>query len=85
MRVRQVYDTIRVDETVLKESVDLVILGVMFDAQMTFEKHLRSISSAAAQMLGIMRKSWQVFHHWSILLRSFWSLVLPVLEYCSAV
>ena len=44
------------DGTVLGESADLVILGVMFEAKMTFEKHLRSVSSAAAQMLGIMRK-----------------------------
>ena len=73
------------DGTVLKESADLVILGVTFYAKMTFEKHLRSVSSAAAQRLGIMRKSWQVFHDWSLLLRSFWSFVLPVLEYCSAV
>ena len=36
------------DGTVLKESADLVILGVTFDAKMTFEKHLRSVSSAAA-------------------------------------
>ena len=48
--------------TVLKECTDLVILGVMFDAKMTFEKHLRSVSSAADQRLGIMRKSWLVFH-----------------------
>ena len=27
--------------TVLKESDDLVILGVTFDSKMTFEKHLR--------------------------------------------
>ena len=32
-----------------------------------------------------MKKSWQVFHDLSLLLRSFWSLVLPVLEYRSAV
>ena len=32
-----------------------------------------------------MRKSWQVFHDQSLLVRSFWSFVLPVLEYCSAV
>ena len=73
------------DGTVLKESADLVILGVTFDARMTFEKHLCSISSAAAQRFGIMRKSWQVFHDWSLLLRFFWSFFLPVLEYCSAV
>ena len=71
------------DGTVLKEYADLVILGVTFDAKMTFEKHFRSVSSTAAQMLGIMRKSWQVFHDRSLLLRSFWSFVLPVLEYCS--
>ena len=52
---------------------------------MTFEKHLRSVSSAAAQRLGIMRESWEVFHDRSLLLISFWSFVLPVLEYCSAV
>ena len=73
------------DGTVLTESADLVIFGVIFDAKMTFEKHLRSVSSAAAQRLGIMRKSWQVFHDRSLLLRAFWSFVLPVLEYCSAV
>ena len=30
--------------TVLKESDDLVILGVTFDSKMTFEKHLRSVT-----------------------------------------
>ena len=73
------------DGTVLGEFADLVILGVTFDAKMTFENHLCSVSSAAAQRLGIMRKSGQVFHDWSLLVRSFWSFVLPVLEYCSAV
>ena len=36
-------------------------------------------------MLGIVRKSWQVIYDRSLLLRSFWSSVLPVLEYCSVV
>ena len=72
------------DGTVIKESADLVILAVTFDGKMTFEKHLRSVSSAAAQTLG-MRKSWQVFQDRSLLLRYFWSFVLLVLEYCSAV
>ena len=34
--------------TVLKESDDLVILGVTSDSKMTFEKHLRSVSTAAS-------------------------------------
>ena len=52
---------------------------------MTFERHLHSVSSVAAQRLGVMRKSWQVFHDRSLLLRSFWSFVLRALEHCSAV
>ena len=66
-------------------SANLVILGVTFDDKMTFEKHLRYVSSAAAQRLGIMRMSWQVFHDRSLLPRSLWSFVLSFLGYCSAV
>ena len=43
--------------TVLEGSDDLVILRVTFDSKMTFEKHLRSVSRAASQRLGILRKS----------------------------
>ena len=52
---------------------------------MTFEKHLRSISRAASQRLGILKSSWQVFHDISLLGRCFRGFVLPVLEYCSSV
>ena len=71
--------------TVLKDSEDLVILWVKFDSKMTFEKHLRSVSIAASQRLGILRKSWRVFHDRSLLGRCFRGFVLTVLEYCSAV
>ena len=69
--------------TVLKESDDLVIFGVTFDSKMIFEKHLRSVSRAASQILGILRKSWLVFHDRSLLVRWFRGFVLPVLVYCS--
>ena len=36
------------DGIVLGKYADLPILGVTFDAKMTFEKYLRSVSSAAA-------------------------------------
>ena len=52
---------------------------------MTFDKHLRSVSKAASQRLGILRKSWRVFHDRSLLGRYFRGFVLPVLEYCFAV
>ena len=76
---------ITIGETVLKESDGLVILGVTFDSKMIFEKHLRSVSRAASQRLGILRKSWRVFHDRSLLGRCFRGFILPVLKYCSAV
>ena len=74
-----------IDGTVLKESDDLDILGVTFDSKLTIEKHLHSVSRVASQRLGILRKSWHVFHDRLLIMRCFWSFVLPVLENCSAV
>ena len=69
-----------IDGTVLKESDDPDILGVTFDSKLTFEKHLRSVSRAASQTLGILRKSWRVFHDKLLIGRCLWGFVLPVLE-----
>ena len=68
----------------LKEFDDLDILGVTFDSKLTFEKHLRSVSRATSQRLGILRKSYRVFHDRLLIVRCFWGFVLPILE-CSAV
>ena len=73
-----------INRNALKESDDLVILVVTFDSKMTFEKHLRLVSRAASQTLGILRKSWRVFHDRSLFGRCFLGFILPVLEYCSA-
>ena len=51
----------------LKESNDLDILGVTFDSKIAFQKDLRSVSRAASQSLGVLRKSWLVFHDISLL------------------
>ena len=53
---------LNIDGTVVKESGDLDILGLTFGSKLTFEKHLRSVSRAASQRLGILRKSWRVFY-----------------------
>ena len=71
--------------TVLKEFDDLVILGVTFDSKMTFKKHLRSVSRTTSQVLGILRKSWQIFHDRLLLGRCLRGFVLHVFEYYSAV
>ena len=52
---------------------------------MTFQKHLRSIFTAASQQLGILRNSLRVFNDRVLLERCFRGFVIPVLEYCSAV
>ena len=49
--------TLTIAGTAPKESDDHDIFGVTFDSKMTFEKHLRSVSRAAFQTLGILRKS----------------------------
>ena len=50
--------TLTIGGTVLKESDDLVILGVTFDSKMTLiVKQLRSVSRAASRRLGILRTS----------------------------
>ena len=74
-----------IDSTVLKESDDLDILGVTFNSKLTFEKHLRSVSRAASQRLGILRESVRGFHDKLLIGRCFGGFVLPVLGYCSAV
>ena len=61
----------------LKESDHLDILEVTFDSKMTYEKNLRSVSRAASQRRGILRKSWRVFQDILFLGRCFLGLVLP--------
>ena len=70
-----------IGRTVLKGSDELVILGGTFDSKMTFGKHLLMVSRAVSQRLGILRKSWRMFHDRSLLGRCFRSFVLPGLEY----
>ena len=80
--------TLTVGGTMLKESVALDILGVTFDSrlhQCHHPHHPRSVSRAASQRLGILGKSWRVFHDRLLLERCFRGFVPPILEYCSAV
>ena len=64
--------------------MDVLVFLVIFDSKMTFEKHLRSVSREASQRFGILRNSWQVLNDRLLLGRCFQGIVLPVLEYSSA-
>ena len=70
-----------IGRSVLKESDDHDILGMIFDSKMTLERHLRPVTSAASQRLVILRKSQRVFHDRLLLGRCF----LCFLQYFSAV
>ena len=75
-------------KTVLKHSDDLDILGVTFDSKMTFRSvDFRSVSIAASQSLGILRKPWKVYHDRSLVGRCFF-VVYPTryaVVFCSVV
>ena len=61
------------------------ILGVTLDTKLTFEKHISTILMSAAQKIGILRRAWSIYQDESIVSRCFWSLILPILEYCAPV
>ena len=72
-----------INDVVLNTCESFKILGVLFDSKFTFEKHVRSISSAVAQKIGLLRKSFKIFGDISVLRKCFNSFILPCLEYCS--
>ena len=58
---------------------------MIFDNDFTFEQHLCSVSSPAAQKIGLLRKSFKVYHD-QLILQSFLNFfILPSVEYCSPV
>ena len=79
------HPTLVLNDSVLSESSNLKVLGVILDSKMTFADHLRSLSSIASQKLGILRRANKVFQDFSINATCLRSFVLPVLEYCAPV
>ena len=69
----------------LKESSELIILGVTFDPKLSFERHIRSVAASASQRIGIMRRGLKIFDSVEVVYRCFNSFMLPVLEYASVV
>ena len=53
--------------------------------KLTSEKHLRFIVSSAVQKIGVLRRARNIYQDGDIVARCFWSLLLPILEYCSPV
>ena len=74
-----------IDGVPLTANNSFKILGVLFDNKLTFESHIRSVSSSIAQKLGLLRKSFKIFGDPSILMKCFNAFILPCFEYCSPV
>ena len=62
-----------------------IILGVTFDPNLSFERHIWSVAASASQRIGIMRRGLKIFDSVKEVYHCFNSFLLPVLEYASVV
>ena len=76
---------ISIDNMPLENVTELRILGLIFDSKLTFEQHVRTVVTSIVQKLGILRLAWTIYQDAELVARCFWSLLLPIVEYCSPV
>ena len=74
-----------IDNTDIENVLELKLLGVLFDSKLTFEMHIRNITSIVSQKVGILRKCWQTFQDDTLVMKCFYAFILPFFEYCSVV
>ena len=74
-----------IGDTKIGDEEKLKLLGVWFNSKITFEYHVRTIAHTVSQKIGILRKCWQTYQENSIVLKCFYSFILPFFEYCSVV
>ena len=72
-------------DTVIENVDTFKLLGVTFDSKLTFERHLRNVTSVVSQKVGILRKCWQVYQDIELVIKCFYAFILPFFEYCSSV
>ena len=69
----------------IRASPNLDILGVKFDSKLIFEDHVRGIVCSISQRNYDLRLVKRTFVDTSVLLRWYFTFVLPSLQYCSPV
>ena len=74
-----------INDTAIENVTDLRLLGVLFDSKLTFESHVRNVTSIVSQKVGILRKCWQTFQEDALVMKCFYAFILPFFEYCSVV
>ena len=79
------HSSLYINGIALTTTTSFKVLGVTLDSKLTFEDHIRSVSSSVAQKIGLLRKSFRIFNDRSVLKNCFNSFILPSLEYCAPV
>ena len=64
----------------LKESSELVILGVIFDPKLSFERLVRSVAASASQRIGIMRRGMKIFDSVEVVHPQGWSKIVKIYQ-----
>ena len=64
---------------------EMKLLGIILDSKLSFESQIRAIVASTSSRIGILRKVSSLFSDAEVVTRSFWSYILPLLEYCSPV
>ena len=61
------------------------LLGVTLDSKLTFESHLRTLSTSISRHIGLLRKCKRIYSEDNIMKNCFYSFILPHFEYCPQV
>ena len=64
---------------------EMKLLGIILDSKLSFESQIRAIVASTSSRIGVLRKVSSLFADAEVVSRSFWSYILPLLEYCSPV
>ena len=74
----------KIGSSILAEDEEEKDVGVLFDQNLDFRKHIKTMISKANQRVGLIKRSFSRLniHSFKILYKS---LVRPILEYCSAI
>ena len=83
--VEPLFPDLLIDGSVVEMVSELMILGVILDSKLMFEKQVIAIAASASMRVGILRKTMSVFRDVAIVANCYWAFILPVLEYCSPV
>ena len=60
-------------------------VSMILDTKLTFESHVRSITSSITQKIGLLRKCRRIYANDDVVRNCFYSFILPLFEYCSPV